>query len=109
MRVPIGDSPQRGPADAWVTIVEFADFQCPFCAREAPVLEDALAPYGADVRLVFKHFPLASIHPYAQHAALAAECAGEQGMFWQMHDLLLAAGTLILSHSMAPRAGRHRR
>ena len=86
--VPVEGSPQRGPADAWVTLVEFADFQCPYCRAEEPVLVDLLATYGDDLRLVFKYFPLAPLHPYAQAAAVAAECAGEQGRFWEMHDLL---------------------
>ncbi|HVO18502.1 MAG TPA: thioredoxin domain-containing protein [Anaeromyxobacter sp.] len=87
--VPVEGSPQRGPDDAWVTMVEFADFQCPYCRAEEPVLVDLLSTYGADLRLVFKYFPLAAaIHPYAQAAAVAAECAGEQGKFWEMHDLL---------------------
>jgi protein-disulfide isomerase len=88
LKVPVGDSPQRGPSDAWVTVVEFADFECPFCRSEQPALADVEASYGADVRLVFKYFPLTSIHPLAQAAAVAAECAGQQGKFWEMHDLL---------------------
>ena len=87
-KVPVGDSPQRGPSDAWVTVVEFADFECPFCRSEEPVLKDVQAVYGVDLRLVFKDFPLTGVHPHAQAAAVAAECAGEQGKFWDMHDLL---------------------
>ncbi len=94
VRVPLGDSPQRGPADAWVTIVEFADFQCPFCGQAEPTVEQLLAAYPTDVRLVFKHFPLPQ-HPNARPAANAAECARAQGtppngFFWEMHDLLFA-------------------
>jgi protein-disulfide isomerase len=90
MPVAVGDAPVRGPADAWVTIVEFADFQCPFCGRVQPTLAQLLAQYPADVRLVFKHFPLKSIHPRALPAAVAAECARVQGKFWEMHDLIYA-------------------
>jgi len=87
--VPVAGAPVSGPADAWVTIVEYADFQCSFCAAEAPALEALLAAYPADLRLVFKEFPLpASIHPDARPAALAAVCADAQGRFWPMHDLL---------------------
>ncbi len=90
LRAPIGDSPQRGPADAWVTIVEFADFECPYCRMEEPVLTAVAAAYPEDVRVVFKHFPLPpSIHPHARQAAIAAECAHAQGRFWELHDLLL--------------------
>lgn len=90
VRVPVGDSPQRGPGDAWVTVVEFLDFQCPYCRAEEPVLDGVVAGFGADVRVVFKHFPLpATIHPYAWQAAIAAECAHRQTRFWELHDLLL--------------------
>lgn len=82
-----GDSPARGPEAAPVTIVEFADFQCPLSARALPTLRQVMAAYPDQVRLVFKHFPLA-IHPDARRAAVAAEAAREQGKFWEMHDLL---------------------
>jgi protein-disulfide isomerase len=82
--------PARGPADAPVTIVEFADFQCPFCGRLEPVLAHTLTKYGAQVRLVYRNFPLGEIHPQAQKAAEAAFCAQEQGKFWEMHDLMFA-------------------
>jgi protein-disulfide isomerase len=88
LRVPVEGSPQRGPSDAWVTVVEFADFECPYCRAEEPVVADLEAAYGTDLRLVFKYFPLTSIHPDAEAAAVAAGCAGEQGKFWEMHDLL---------------------
>ncbi|HXX66647.1 MAG TPA: DsbA family protein [Polyangiaceae bacterium] len=90
VKVPIGSSPLRGPIDAWVTMVEFADFECPFCGEEEPVVEALLQAYPADLRLVFKNFPLTTIHPYAEGAAIAAECAGQQGDFWPMHDILFA-------------------
>ncbi len=88
LNVPLADSPQRGPGDAWVTVVEFADFECPFCRSEEPIVEDIESIYGGDLRLVFKNFPLTSIHPHAQAAAVAANCAGMQGKFWEIHDLL---------------------
>ncbi len=79
--------PARGPANAPVTIVMFSDFQCPFCAQANPTIERVLRTYGDKVRLVFRDFPL-SIHEHAEKAAEAARCAGEQGKFWQMHDML---------------------
>jgi protein-disulfide isomerase len=84
---PVGDSPVRGAKDAWVTIVEVSDFQCPFCSRVQVTLGELLDKYGNDVRLVFKHNPL-PFHPRALPAAIAAECAHEQGQFWPVHDRL---------------------
>jgi protein-disulfide isomerase len=84
---PVGDSPAKGPEDAWVTIVEISEFQCPFCQRVSPTLKQVRDTYGDDVRIVFKHNPL-SFHQHAKPAAKAAECAREQGKFWEMHDVL---------------------
>jgi protein-disulfide isomerase len=85
----LGDSPVRGPKDAKVTIVEWADYQCPFCAQSAPLVNQVLQAYPKDVRYVFKQFPLpATMHPNALPAAKAAIAANKQGKFWQMHDVL---------------------
>jgi Na+/H+ antiporter NhaA/predicted DsbA family dithiol-disulfide isomerase len=78
----------RGPHDAPVTVVEYGDFECPFCGQAEPVLRELLAESG-DVRYVWRHLPLNDVHPRAQLAAEAAEAADMQGAFWQMHDLLL--------------------
>ena len=77
-----------GPANAHVTLVEFGDFECPFCGRAYPELKRVLKPLGPKVRFVFRHFPLILEHPHAQHAAEVAEAAAAQGKFWEMHDLL---------------------
>jgi protein-disulfide isomerase len=84
--VELGDSPARGSQDALVTIVEWADFQCPYSARVTPTLAALLQTYPREVRLVFKHAPLEN-HPNALPAALAAEAAKAQGKFWEFHDL----------------------
>jgi Na+/H+ antiporter NhaA len=78
----------RGPARAPVTIVEYADFECPYCGQAEPVLRELLAGHG-DIRYVWRHLPLNDVHPHAQLAAEAAEAAAAQGAFWEMHDLLL--------------------
>ncbi len=81
------DDPQKGPRNAPVTVVVFSDFQCPFCSRVEPSLTQLQKAYPADVRVVWKHLPLA-MHPQAMPAALAAEAAREQGKFWEMHEAL---------------------
>lgn len=83
------DDPVFGPASARIEIVEFSDFQCPFCKRVMPVLKQLTAKYPTQVKLVWKDFPL-PIHPDARPAAEAAQCAREQGKFWDYHDKLFA-------------------
>jgi protein-disulfide isomerase len=83
-------APFLGPADAKVTIVEFSDFQCPFCQRVLPALSEVRSRYGDKVKLVFRDFPLDRLHPQARRAAEAARCARDQNKFWQYHDLLFA-------------------
>jgi len=78
----------RGPLDAPVTVVEYGDFECPFCGRAEPAVRELLRDF-ADVRYVWRHLPLNDVHPGAQLAAEASEAAAEQGAFWEMHDLLL--------------------
>ena len=82
--------PSKGPDDAAVTIVEFSDFQCPYCQRADPVLKEIARRYPDDVRVVYRHLPLDSIHPQARAGAEAAACAEEAGKFWEYHDVLFA-------------------
>ena len=79
----------RGPLEAPVTVVEYGDFECPYCGQAEPVVRELLRDFG-DVRYVWRHLPLTDVHPNAQLAAEAAEAASDQGAFWEMHDLLLA-------------------
>ncbi len=80
----------RGSDDAPVTLVEYGDFDCPNCGQAEPVVRELLNEFGGDLRYVFRHLPLSDVHPRAQLAAEAAEAAGDQGAFWEMHDLLFA-------------------
>ena len=77
-----------GPAEARVTLVEYGDYECPYCGALHPVIEAARKAFGGNLRFAFRHFPLRSSHPHALAAAKAAEAAGEQGRFWEMHDRL---------------------
>lgn len=90
LTVPVSDTDHvRGAADAPVTVVEYGDYECPYCAAARPVL-GTLVDEGR-IRLAFRNFPLADVHPYALTAALAAEAAAAQGRFWEMHDRLFAS------------------
>lgn len=80
----------RGPVDAPLTLVEYGDFECPFCAKATGVARELRERFGDDLRYVFRHLPLADVHPHAELAALAAEAAGKRGRFWAMHDALFA-------------------
>jgi protein-disulfide isomerase len=88
-KIAAGDAPSFGPADAKVTLVEFSDFQCPYCSRAASVTSQIKEKYGNKVRFIFRQFPL-SFHQNAEGAAEAALAAASQGKFWQMHDKMFA-------------------
>ena len=83
--------PSRGPEDAPITLVEFSDFECPFCVRVLPTLDQVQETYGDQVRIVYRQFPLNAIHPNAQLSAEASLCADAQGKFWEMHDAIFEA------------------
>ena len=79
-----------GPATAPVTLLEYGDYECPFCRAAHPVLKQVLEIMGDALRFAYRHFPLTQIHPHAYQAAEAAEAAGRQGRFWEFHDVLFA-------------------
>ncbi|SCL16939.1 Protein-disulfide isomerase [Micromonospora nigra] len=89
LRTPVTEHDHvRGPVDAPVTIVEYADFQCRFCGLAYGELRELLRQRAETVRLVYRHFPISGMHPHAENAAEAAEAAGRRGRFWEMHDWL---------------------
>lgn len=96
----------RGNAKAKVTLVEFSDYQCPYCARAAKAIEEMLATRGADVRYVVMPFPLDSIHPWARHAALAAQCAQQQkaDAFWTLNDAYYGQQAAFNKDNVLPRS-----
>jgi protein-disulfide isomerase len=83
------DGPAQGPANAPIELIEFSDFQCPYCLRAHPIVKQVLSTYGDRIRFVYRNYPLPS-HPNARPAAEAAQCAAEQGQFWPYHDRLFA-------------------
>ena len=87
--LPVGKSAIRGPADAPVMMVEFSDFQCPFCSRAVPLIDQVMQAYPKELKFVYKEFPL-PMHPNAMPASKAAVAAQRQGKYWEMHDKLFA-------------------
>jgi protein-disulfide isomerase len=92
----------RGPIDAAVTLLEYGDYECPYCGAAHAIVSAIQAHMAAELRFVFRHFPMTTIHPHAQPAAEAAEAAGAQGKFWAMHDVLFEhqqqlAGSYLLT------------
>jgi Na+/H+ antiporter NhaA len=107
LAVPVGPDRDhvRGPDQAPVTLVEYGDFECPYCGRAEPVVRELLADYG-DLRYVWRHLPLTDGHPHAQLAAEAAEAAASQGKFWQMHDQLLGHQDALTVKDLIRNAGQ---
>jgi Na+/H+ antiporter NhaA len=95
----------RGPQDAPVTLVEYGDFECPYCGRAEPVVRELLTDFG-DLRYVWRHLPLNDVHPHTQDAAEAAEAAARQGAFWEMYDTLLANQDRLTRDDLLSHAGR---
>jgi protein-disulfide isomerase len=107
LREPVEASgPMRGAKSAAVTIVEFSDYQCPYCGRFEPVVRRVLEKYPTRVRLIYRNLPLSSLHPDAEKAAEAAVCAQNQRKFWEMHDLLFAEQTALGVDALKEKAQR---
>jgi protein-disulfide isomerase len=93
VRIPLTlPDPERdhisGSADGSIRLLEYGDYECPFCAEAQPIVKEVQRRLGDDLLFAFRHFPLTNIHPHSEHAAEAAEAAGAQGNFWGMHDVL---------------------
>jgi len=89
LKPPVSDRDHaQGPADAELTLVEYGDYECPHCGRAYPIVKAVQKRLGSRLRFVFRNFPLSNAHPHAQAAAEAAEAAGAQGQFWEMHDAI---------------------
>jgi protein-disulfide isomerase len=105
VQVAVDDDPSRGgPASAPITIVEFSDFQCPFCSRAESVVDDVMKKYGDKVHLVYRDYPL-SFHPNAETAAMGSECADEQGKYWEMHNAMFANQAKLAAADLVETAG----
>lgn len=101
--VPVGaDDHVRGSVDAALTLVEYGDFECPYCGMAYPIVKQVEREMGDELRVVFRHFPLKEQHPHASHAAQAAEAAGVQGdrHFWAMHDMLFEHQDALEDHDL---------
>jgi protein-disulfide isomerase len=102
LSLPVGERDHaRGPATAPVTLVEYGDYECPHCGRAYPIVKQVQASLGPRLRFVFRNFPLRESHPHAQRAAEAAEAAGAQGKFWDMHDRLFERQFALEDASLA--------
>ncbi|MEY2538488.1 MAG: hypothetical protein QOG67_2228 [Verrucomicrobiota bacterium] len=91
----------RGPIQAPATLLEYGDYECPFCAQARFIVEAIQGALGKQMRFVFRNFPLAAMHPHAEHAAEAGEAAGGQGKFWEMHDALFENQTALEDEDLA--------
>ncbi len=107
LKPPVSDRDHiEGPAEAPVTLVEYGDYECPHCGRAYPIVKELQRVFGKQLRFVFRNFPLGEMHPHAQHAAEAAEIAGEMSKFWPMHDILFERQAALGDSSLAEYAGK---
>ena len=109
LTIPVtADDHNQGDADAKCTLVEYGDYQCSYCGEAYPIVKQLQDHFGADLRFVFRNFPLSEIHPNAEHAAETAEFAGANGEFWPMHDLLYQHQAALNDESLLALASRLR-
>lgn len=100
--LPVGERDHiRGSASAPVTLVEYGDYQCPYCGMANPIVDEIRRELGDGLRFVFRNFPLTEVHPHAEHAAEIAEAAGAHHKFWEMHDILYAHQDALDDHHLA--------
>ena len=107
LKPPVGDRDHiEGPPEAQVTLVEYGDYECPHCGRAYSIVKEIQRVFGKQLRFVFRNFPLGEMHPHAEHAAEAAEIAGEMGKFWPMHDMLFEHQAALGDSSIGQYAGK---
>ena len=107
LRPSISEADHRaGSKEAVVTLVEYGDYECPFCGRAEPIVREVRKRMGSRLAFVFRHFPLSSAHPHAEHAAEAAEAADDQGRFWEMHEAIFAQQSALTDADLVRRAER---
>ena len=99
----------QGAVSAAVTLVQYGDYECPYCGQAYPIIKDMQARVGDRLRFVFRNFPISTSHPHAEHAAEAAEAADAQGEFWRMHDLLYERQRHLADGSPCVRGGARTR
>ena len=96
LRLPVSERDHvQGPSNAPVTLVEYGDYECPYCAEAYPIVKEIQRRLGPQLQFVFRHFPVPSVHPHARHAAEAAEAAAAQGKFWDMHGMLFEHQSML--------------
>jgi protein-disulfide isomerase len=107
LRPAVSETDHRaGSDDAVITLVEYGDYECPHCGRAQPIVAEVRKRMGARLAFVFRHFPLSSMHPHADHAAEAAEAAAAQGRFWEMHEAIFAQQSALTDADLVRRAKR---
>jgi protein-disulfide isomerase len=107
LKLPVSDRDHiQGPETARVTLVEYGDYECPYCGQAYPIVKAIQEELGNDLRFVFRNFPLSQMHPHAEHAAETAEAAAAQGKFWEMHDYLYEHQRALDDNHLADYAAR---